>query len=128
MKQLLRGDVIYIDLGQHVHSSVQSGMRPCLVISSYQFSTVANVCPFTGKLDKKHIPVHVKIEPSDVKGYLEKTSILLVEQITTIDKHKIISKVGHIPEDSEIMEKVDAAIIRQLCCKSDGLKQDGGRI
>ncbi len=115
MKQLVRGDVVYVDLGQHVHSSVQSGMRPCLVISSYPSSTVANVCPFTAKLDKKHIPVHVKITPDDVKGYLEKTSLLLVEQITTIDKRKIISKVGHIPEESEIMTQVDAAITRQLC-------------
>lgn len=115
MKQLVRGDVVYVDLGQHVHSSVQSGMRPCLVISSYPSSTVANVCPFTAKLDKKHIPVHVRINPADVKGYLEKTSLLLVEQITTIDKRKVISKVGHIPEESEIMTQVDAAIARQLC-------------
>lgn len=115
MKQLVRGDVVYVDLGQHIHSSVQSGMRPCLVISSYLSSIVANVCPLTAKLDKKHIPVHVKINPTDVKRYLEKTSLLLVEQITTIDKRKIISKVGHIPKESEIMAKVDAALTRQLC-------------
>lgn len=115
MKQLVRGDVVYVDLGQHVHSSVQSGMRPCLIISSYPSSTVANVCPFTAKLDKKHIPVHVKVNPTDVRGYLEKTSLLLVEQITTIDKRKIISKVGHISEESEVMAQVDAAITRQLC-------------
>lgn len=123
MKQLVRGDVVYVDLGQHVHSSVQSGMRPCLVISSYPSSTVANVCPFTAKLDKKHIPVHVKINPADVKGYLEKTSLLLVEQITTIDKRKIISKVGHIPVESEIMTQVDAAITRQLCLPGGGLHE-----
>lgn len=121
MKQLLRGDIVYVDLGQHTHSSVQSGMRPCLVISSYPSSTVANVCPFTAKLDKKHIPVHVRVEPSDVRGYLEKPSLLLVEQITTIDKRKIISKVGHIPETSEIMTKVDAAITRQLCIAGGGV-------
>ena len=115
MKQLVRGDVVYVDLGQHVHSSVQSGMRPCLIISSYPSSTVANVCPFTAKLDKKHIPVHVKVNPTDVRGYLEKTSLLLVEQITTIDQRKIISKVGHISEESEVMAQVDAAITRQLC-------------
>lgn len=123
MKQLVRGDVVYVDLGQHVHSSVQSGMRPCLVISSYPSSTVANVCPFTAKLDKKHIPVHVKINPDDVKGYLEKTSLLLVEQITTIDKRKVISKVGHIPEESEIMAQVDAAITRQLCLSGGALHE-----
>lgn len=114
MKQLMRGDVVYVDLGQYVHSSVQSGMRPCLVISSYPSSAVANGCPFTAKLDKKYIPVHVKVNPTDVRGHLEKTSLLLVEQITTIDKRKIVSKVGHIQEESEIMERVDAAIARQL--------------
>lgn len=123
MKQLVRGDVVYVDLGQHVHSSVQSGMRPCLVISSYPSSTVANVCPFIAKLDKKHIPVHVKINPTDVKGYLEKTSLLLVEQITTIDKRKVISKVGHISEESEIMAQVDAAITRQLCLSGGALHE-----
>ena len=115
MKQLLRGDIIYVDLGQHVHSSVQSGLRPCLVVSSYPTSTVANVCPFTTKMGKRHIPVHVRVEPADVQGYLEKPSLLLAEQITTIDKNRVISKIGHIPEDSEVMERIDAAIMRQLC-------------
>ncbi|NCB93412.1 MAG: type II toxin-antitoxin system PemK/MazF family toxin [Clostridia bacterium] len=113
-RELLRGDVIYVKLDDHPYSSVQSGMRPCLVISSYPSSKVANVCPFTAKLDKKNIPVHVKVEPQDVNGYLEKPSLLLVEQITTIDRKKIISKTGHIPEDSEVMSLVNKALIRQL--------------
>jgi mRNA interferase MazF len=71
-------------------------------------------------MDKRYIPVHVKVQPSDVQGYLEKPSLLLVEQITTIDKRKIISKVGHVPETSEIMAQVDRAIARQLCITGGG--------
>ena len=36
MRQIMRGDVIYVDLGQHPHSSIQSGIRPCVVISNNQ--------------------------------------------------------------------------------------------
>lgn len=115
MKQLFRGDIILVNLGQNLNSSVQSGMRPCLVISSYPNSTIVNVCPFTSKIGKKLISVHVKVEPSEVKGNLIKPSILLVEQITTINKHSILLKIGYIPKKSKIMEKIDEAIIRQLC-------------
>ena len=36
MRQIMRGDVIYVDLGQHPNSSIQSGIRPCVVISNIQ--------------------------------------------------------------------------------------------
>ena len=49
-----------------------------------------------------------------MKGYFEEESLLLVEQITVVAKKKIISKVGHIPETSEVMKKVNDAIIKQL--------------
>ncbi len=114
MMKLLRGDIIYVDLGQHPKSSVQSGVRPCLVLNSYYASTVANVCPFTGKLDKKPMPTHVKVEPSDVKGYFEKPSILLLEQITTIDKNKIISKVGFLPRESDVYKEINVALEKML--------------
>ena len=117
MKEIVRGDVVYIDLGQHQKSCVQSGMRPCVVVSNNknnQYSKVLSVCPCTAKLTKKNLPTHVKIEPEDVRGYFAKTSFLLAEQIVTVDKRKIISKVGHIPEESEVMVKIDAAVQLQL--------------
>ena len=57
---------------------------------------------------------HILVTPKDVKGYFEEESLLLVEQITVVAKKKIISKVGHIPETSEVMKKVNDAIIKQL--------------
>ena len=117
MKQIVRGDVIYVDLGQHPKSSVQSGMRPCVVVSNNrnnQYAKVLSECPCTARVSKKYVPTHVRIEPEEVKGYFEKTSVLLAEQIVTVDKRKVISKTGHIPEDSELMEKIDAAVRLQL--------------
>jgi len=59
------------------------------------------VCPFTTKI--KDNPVHVKVVPKDVVGYLEKELEILPEQVVTIDKRMIMSKVGHIPEESDVM-------------------------
>ena len=115
MKDIKRGDVIYVDLGQHANSSIQSGLRPCVVLSNNinnRYSTNLCVCPFSGKL--KDNPVHVKVKPSDVDGYFLKESDCLAEQIVTIDKKQVVSKVGHIPEDSEIMQKINKAVRIQL--------------
>lgn len=115
MKDIKRGDILYIDLGQHVNSSVQSGLRPCIVMSNNvnnKYSTTLCVCPFSGKI--KENPVHVRVKPSDVKGYFLKDSDCLAEQITTVDKRQIVSKVGHIPEDSEVMRAINKALCIQL--------------
>ena len=63
---------------------------------------------------KKGKPVHVKVNKENVCGYIEKPSLILIEQTVSIDRRKIISKIGHIPEDSEVMELVDEAIVRQM--------------
>lgn len=115
MREIRRGDVVYIDLGQHIRSSVQSGVRPCIVVSNNmgnKYSSVVTVCPFTAKI--KNNPVHVVVKPNDIKGYFEKISDFLPEQIVTVSKAKIENKIGIIPEDSEIMKKINAALIKQL--------------
>lgn len=117
MKQIVRGDVIYVDLGQHPKISVQSGMRLCVLVSNNrnnQYAKVLSVCPCTARASEKYVPTHARIEPEEVKGYFEKTSVLLAEQIVTVDKRKAISKTGHIPEDSKVMEKIGAAVRLQL--------------
>ena len=132
MLRVKRGDVIYVNLGQRKGSSVTTGMRPCLVLSNNKsswFSRTLCVCPFTTKM--KENPVHVKVLPKDVVGYLEKESEILPEQVVTIDKrmimslnllvivyhlHKrmIMSKVGHIPEKSEVMKVINYAVCMQF--------------
>lgn len=106
MKEIVRGDIIYVDLGQHPKSSVQSGLRTFLVASddrNNQFSFVLNVCSFISKQDKKFISVHVQVHPDDVNVFFKMISVFMPEQIVTIDKKKIISKLGHIDSNSEIM-------------------------
>ncbi|MCM1172710.1 MAG: type II toxin-antitoxin system PemK/MazF family toxin [Clostridium sp.] len=117
MKEIMRGDIVYVDLGQHPKSSVQSGLRPCIVVSNdrnNKCSTVVNVCPFSGKQDKKFIPVHVQVTPNDVDGFLDMVSVCMPEQIATVDKSKIIRKAGHIDGNSDIMRRLEKAIMRQF--------------
>lgn len=117
MKEIMRGDIVYVNLGQHPKSSVQSGLRPCIVVSNdrnNKCSTVVNVCPFSSKQDKRFIPVHVQVAPEDVDGFLETVSVCMPEQIVTVDKSKIISKSGHIDSSSEIMKQLEIAIMRQF--------------
>ena len=71
-----------------------------------------NVYPFTRKL--KHNPVHVVVNPEDVKGYLPNKSDFLGEQPMTIDRKQVISKVGHIDEDSALMNALELAIAKQF--------------
>lgn len=115
MLNIRRGDIIYVDLGQHPKSSVQSGVRPCVVVNSYKYSPVANVCPLTSKIGKKPLWFHVTIKKEDVKGSLEKTSLILPEQITTIAKNKVICKAGCVKEDSSVMEELDMVCKRFFC-------------
>ena len=120
MKDFYRGDVIYVDLGQHPKSSVQSGIRPCIVVSNDKnnhYANVLSVCPCSCKL--KDIPVHVRLQPKDVNGYFEKESDFLAEQIVTVDRRKVISKAGRIPKDSRAMQAIDNAIRLQLGLSSE---------
>ena len=113
--KIIRGDIIYVELGQHVKSSVQSGLRPCIVVSNNKANRESKtLCavPCTSRLGKQNIPTHVLITRSDVFGYLERDSVALAEQITTVDKSKVISKVGHLNE--KCMELVDKAVYRQI--------------
>lgn len=123
MREIVRGDIIYCDLGQHPKSSVQSGMRPCVVVSNNKnnrYSSVLNVCPLTSKLDKKNIPIHVPVTPNDVQGYFRTNAVFLPEQIVTVDKRWIISKVGHIDGDSETMKRINRAMKRQFGMGREG--------
>lgn len=115
MNKYYRGDIVYVDLGQHPNSSVQSGKRPCVIMSnnkSNRFSTILNVYPLTTRL--KNNPVHVKVEPEDVEGFFEKTSELLAEQPVTIDKKHVIAKIGSISKDSDAMKRIESALLFQF--------------
>lgn len=113
-KKIYRGDIVYISL-PHQRGCIQSGYRPCIVVSnnlSNKHSKIVNLIPFSTKI--KHNPVHVKVKPEDVRGYFESESDALAEQIVTRNMSEIISKVGHLDESSEIMKAINHSIALQL--------------
>lgn len=112
-----RGDLIYVDLGQHPNSSIQSGKRPCVVISCNKCNVHAptiTICPLSTKCEKRFIKTHVEISVKDVDGYLSRKSIVFVEQVCTIDKRKIDSKIGHLKETSKVLRQIEQAICVHL--------------
>lgn len=111
-----RGQVVYADLGIKP-PGVEGGVRPCVVVSSDEsnhcFAPQITVCPLSSKL--KEIPVHVKIQPDDVIGYPLKTvSDLLPEDIQTISKAAVRGEAGYLAYDSEVMNQINKALMRQF--------------
>ncbi len=102
-----RGDIFYADLGP-VIGSEQDGIRPVLIIQNdigNKYSPTVIALAITTKT-KANIPTHIPIEKES--SGLKKDSIILVEQIRTIDKARLIEKVGHL--DKDIMEDVKRAL------------------
>lgn len=102
-----RGDIFYADLGP-VIGSEQDGIRPVVILQNdigNKYSPTVIVAPITTKT-KTNIPTHIFINSSE--SNLPKDSIILVEQLRTIDKARIIKKVGHLSEI--VMNKVKKAL------------------
>ncbi len=100
-----RGDVYYADLSP-VIGSEQGGVRPVLVIQNdigNKYSPTIIVAAITSQINKAKLPTHIEISSSDYG--LPKDSVVLLEQIRTIDKKRLREKVGHFDED--MMNKVD---------------------
>jgi mRNA interferase MazF len=112
LKKLKRGDIVWVDLRTNVGSEQRSDEngRPVVIIQNdigNAFSpTIITAC-ITSQMDKPKLPIHVQV-PSDNNG-LSKNSIVLTEQIMTLDKKKrILRKTGSLSED--IMIKIDRAL------------------
>jgi mRNA interferase MazF len=103
-----RGDVFFADLSPVVGSE-QGGVRPVLVIQNdigNRFSPTVIVAAITAQIQKAKLPTHVEIEAK--KHGLEKDSVILLEQIRTIDKQRLTDKITHL--DEELMRRVDEAL------------------
>ncbi len=93
------GDVIYIDVGNEAKGSEQKGNRPAVIVQNdigNRYSSTTIVALITSQ-EKRYMPTHVIVEPW--QSGLNKVSTIMLEQIKTIDKSRIISKVGHIETD-----------------------------
>lgn len=105
MKEIKRGDIYYAALNPVVGSE-QGGTRPVLVLQNNignQFSPTVIISAITGK-QKKHLPTHVNVN----KPELPKDSVILLEQIRTIDKTRLREYVCSI--DERHMKKIEQAI------------------
>lgn len=115
-----RGDVFFADLSPSVGCE-QRGVRPVLIVQNNvgnRFSPTTIIVPITAKDDRNTLPTHVHL--SLESSGLHKHSILLVEQVRTIDKKRLRNKVGHI--DSVTLKDIDEALKFSL-----GLKPLPGR-
>ena len=103
-----RGDVYFADLSPVVGSE-QGGVRPVLVIQNdigNRFSPTVVVAAITAQIQKAKLPTHVEI---DAKKYgFDRDSVILLEQIRTIDKQRLTDKITHLDED--MMNNVNEAI------------------
>lgn len=115
-KAYKRGQVLFVDLGKRPHG-VEGGLRPCVVVSCNESNHCGapqiTVCPLSSKLKK--IPVHVQIQPEDVKGYsLKAVSDMLPEDIQTVSKSDVRGELGYISGGTSVMEQINRALIKQL--------------
>ena len=103
-----RGDIFYADLSPVVGSE-QGGTRPVLIIQNdigNQYSPTTIVAAITSQVSKAKLPTHIELN-CEMCG-LEKDSVILTEQIRTIDKRRLKDKVSIL--DGETMAKVNQAL------------------
>ncbi len=108
MVDIKRGEVVLANL-EPIAGSEQGGIRPCLIIQNdfgNKYSPLTIIAPLTAKKISKNFPTNVFI--SKIDSGLDKDSTILLNQIKTIDKSRIIKKISNL--DNDIMRKVDLAI------------------
>ncbi len=108
MSIVKRGDIFYADLSPVVGSE-QGGMRPVLIVQNdtgNKHSPTVIAAAITSQTGKAKLPTHIALSGQSVG--LTRDSVILLEQIRTIDKSRLREKMGRV--DGETMSKVDSAI------------------
>lgn len=103
-----RGDVYYADLSP-VIGSEQGGVRPVLVLQNNignKYSPTVIISAITSQINKAKLPTHIEIKAKDFE--LPKDSVVLLEQLRTIDKKRLKEKIGRF--DKVLMNEVDEGI------------------
>lgn len=107
-----RGDIFYADLSPVVGSE-QGGVRPVLIVQNdvgNKYSPTVIVAAITSQINKAKLPTHIEILGEDYG--LNKDSVILLEQVRTVDKKRLKEKIGHL--DEEKMKLVNDALIISL--------------
>lgn len=108
MQQVSRGDIFFANLNP-VIGSEQGGTRPVLILQNdigNRFSPTTIVAAITSRIKKAKLPTHVELDAS--KYSLERDSVILLEQIRTIDKRRLKTKVAHL--EDEAMSRINEAL------------------
>ena len=108
LSNIKRGDIFYADLSPVVGSE-QGGLRPVLIIQNdvgNRYSPTVIAAAITSRMGKTRLPTHIDIHADRVG--LAKDSVILLEQIRTLDKRRLKEKMGHL--DSAVMARVNNAI------------------
>ena len=103
-----RGDIFYADLSPVVGSE-QGGLRPVLIIQNdigNRYSPTVIAAAITSRMGKAHLPTHIDVYAEKVG--LAKDSVILLEQVRTLDKKRLKEKMGHL--DDNLMNEVNTAI------------------
>ena len=107
-----RGDIYYADL-RPVVGSEQGGVRPVLIIQNdvgNRHSPTVICAAITSQMNKAKLPTHVELDSQ--KYALIRDSVILLEQVRTIDKQRLKEKICHI--DGELLQKVNEALMISL--------------
>lgn len=107
-----RGDIYYADL-RPVIGSEQGGIRPVLIIQNdigNKHSPTVICAAITSKMNKAKLPTHIELNAS--KYDMVKDSVILLEQLRTIDKQRLKEKICHI--DEELLQRVNHALMVSL--------------
>ena len=103
-----RGDIFYADLSPVVGSE-QGGTRPVLIVQNNmgnKHSPTVIAAAITSQMNKARLPTHIELVGPTVG--LTKNSVVLLEQVRTIDKKRLREHMGHLSD--ELMDRVDSAI------------------
>lgn len=110
--EIKRGELYYADLSPVVGSE-QGGIRPVLIVQNdvgNKFSPTVIAAAITSQINKAKIPTHIEVKASDVG--LPKDSVVLLEQLRTLDKRRLKEKIGAL--DIKKMKMVDSALLISL--------------
>lgn len=112
--EIKRGELYYADLSPVVGSE-QGGVRPVLVVQNdvgNKYSPTIIAAAVTSRMTKARLPTHIEISGSSYG--LQKDSVILLEQIRTLDKRRLKERIGALPENT--MRSVDSALLISLGC------------
>ena len=107
-----RGDVYYADL-RPVVGSEQGGIRPVLIVQNdmgNRHSPTVIIAAITSRMNKAKLPTHIELNSSLYD--MDKDSVVLLEQIRTIDKKRLRDKVCHL--DGDVMRRINRALMISL--------------